>query len=265
MTEPDRHLGQTPIVPGESAPKLEYGRGHSRRRVQLTPEEQRRVLLWCVAVTTVVMLAWWFAMFWTRRPAIDYLCVCAFMPGFLASAWLVLGWQLLMLLRRYPQPHRLRLILVMLLTFFLSPYSLMRAGSDAFTVSVRYHLWRAGGADKVRASFNQWVAGQPVYDAGSGRKLLFAQATSEGDLAALPTTAFPPEVRYFHDRFPSRFGMTWRDVAYLDNVSVLTTTDIMIGPPGWEPEGGATLWGHVLGSRRKLADGIWVQFGMYRK
>lgn len=39
----------------------------------------------------------------------------------------------------------------------------------------------------------------------------------------------------------------------------------MIGPPGWQPQGGETLWDRITGSRRKLADGIWVQFGLYDK
>jgi len=40
-------------------------------------------------------------------------------------------------------------------------------------------------------------------------------------------TQLPAEVRYIHEQFPSRFGMTWKDVAHLDNLSVLTTTDIL--------------------------------------
>jgi len=244
---------------------LDYGRQRPRWRAEVTPQEQRRVLLWGVAVASIATLAWCFTMFWTRRPALDYFCVCAFIPWFLALAWLVLGWQLLALMRRHPQPRRLRLITITLLAFFLAPYSLLRAGSDMFTLSLRYHLWRAGGAEKVRGAFNQWVGGRPVYDASNGRKLLFGQVTAGGNIVRLPVTQLPPEVRYIHERFPSRFGITWNDVARLDNVSVFTTTDIMIGPPGWRPEGGATLWDHVTGNRRKLADGIWVSFGVYNK
>jgi hypothetical protein len=133
------------------------------------------------------------------------------------------------------------------------------------TLSLRYHLARAGGAEKVRAAFNQWVVSRPVFDASDGRKFLFAQAMPSGSVVPLPGGQYPAEVRYIHERFPSRFGMTWKDVAYLDNVSVLTTTDIMIGPPGWQPEGGVTVWHRIFGSRRKLADGIWVQFGTYNK
>jgi hypothetical protein len=228
-------------------------------------EEQRRSLAWCVAVAFLATLAWCLTMFWTRRPALDYFCIFGFMPLILAAVWVVLGWQMLAFMWRYPQSRRLRWIAVIVLAFLLAPYSLLRAGSDMFTLSLQYHLWRAGGADKVQAAFNQWVASQPVLDTSDGRKLLFGQATPDGSILRIPAAQYPPEVRYIHERFPSRFGMTWKDAAYLDNVSVLTTTDIMIGPPGWAPEGGVTAWHRIIGSRRKLADGIWVQFGTYNK
>jgi hypothetical protein len=197
----------------------------------------------------------------------DYFCVCAFLPMFFALTWLVLGWQLLTLLRRYPQPHRRLLIAVISLAFFLGPYSLMRAGSDMFTLSVRYHLWRAGGAAKVRAAFNQWVASQPPEAPGSDQKMLFAQLTPGGNIVRLPLAQLPPEVRYIHTHFPSRWGSgtAWKGVADLDNVYALTTTNILIGLPGWEPDGGETLWDRITGNRRKLADGIWVEFGLYDK
>lgn len=230
-----------------------------------TPEQQRRGLAWCVAVSVFATLAWCLAMFWTRRPALDYFCIFAFTPVVLAAVWVVLGWETLALVRRHPPPRRLRWMAVITLAFLLAPYSLLRAGSDMFTLSLRYHLGRAGGAEKVRAAFNQWVAGRPVFDRSNGRKMLFRQVTADGSIVRLTAAEQPPEVRYINARFPSRFGMTWDDVAYLDNVSVLTTTDIMIGPPGWEPEGGVTVWHRIAGSRRRIADGIWVQFGTYNK
>jgi hypothetical protein len=230
-----------------------------------TPEEQRRSLAWCFAIGLLATSAWCFTMFWTRRPALDYFCVFGFMPLILASVWVVLGWQMLALMRQCPPPRRLRWMALIILAFLLAPYSLLRAGSDMFTLSLRYHLGRAGGADNVRAAFNEWVANRPLYDPSNGRKLLFSEVTPERSIVPLPAAQYPPEVRYIHERFPSRFGMTWKDVAYIDNVSVLTTTDIMIGPPGWEPEGGVSVWHHATGSRRKLADGIWVQFGTYNK
>lgn len=229
-----------------------------------TPKEQRRSLAWCAGIALLATAAWCLTMFWTRRPALDYFCVCAFLPLILAAVWVVLGWQMLTLLRRHPQPRRLRWMAVTAIAFLLAPYSLLRAGSDMFTLSLRYHLWRAGGAEKVRAAFNHWVAGRPVFDP-SNRKFLFDELTADRNIVRLPVTQLSPEVRYMHERFPSRFGMTWKDVAYLDNVSVLTTTEIMIGPPGWEPEGGVTAWHRIIGSRRKVADGIWVQFGTYNK
>lgn len=265
MTEADPHAGQPPADSGQSLPKLEYGRQRTGWRAERTPEEQRRGLLWWVAITSLATFIWWFAMFWTRQPALDYFCVSAFLPLLFASIWLALGWQLLTLVRRYAQPHQLRLIAVILLAFFLAPYCPIRAGSDMFTLSVRYHLWRAGGAAKVRAAFNQWVASQPVDAPGDDQKMLFAQVKPGGNIVPLPVAQLPAEVRYIHRQFPSRFGMTSNDVAYLDNVSAFTTTDIMIGPPGWQPQGGETLWDRITGSRRKLADGIWVQFGLYDK
>jgi hypothetical protein len=269
MNEPDRHADPDQPLAGASTSqlKLEYAREHSARHRELTPEQERRFLLWCIAITFLAMVAWCFTMFWTRRPALDYFCVFAFTPMILATVWVILGWQLLSLIRRYPQPHRRRMIAVVILAFLLAPYSLIRAGADMFTLSVRYHLWRAGGADKVRIAFNQWVATRPEYDA-TGRKMLFDQltpGTGGGNIVRLPVTQFPPEVRYMHERFPSRFGTTWEDVAYLDNVTALTTTDIMIGPAGWEPDGDLSLWSQITGSRRKVADGIWIQFGVYNK
>ena len=125
-----------------------------------------------------------------------------------------------------------------------------------FALSVRYHLWRAGGAAKVRAEFNQWVA------ARSSSEFLFVNMPNG---APVPVTALPPAVRYMNDHFPSRFGVPWHGIAEVDNVVVLTTTNIMIGPPGWEPEGGVSIWDRLWGSRRKLADGIWLQVGSYSK
>jgi hypothetical protein len=244
---------------------LEYGRRRTDWWSERTPDEQRRILLWWVAVTAMATFAWLLAMFWTRRPALDYFCVCGFLPLLFGLIWPVLGWQLLTLARRYRQPHRHRLVAVILLAFFLGPYSLMRAGSDMFTLSVRYHLWRAGGAEKVRAAFNQWVASQPLYDPSNGRKLVFDQVKPGGNIVPLPVAQMPAEVRYIHRQFPTGLSMTWDDVAHLDSVSVLTTTDIMIGPPGWEPDGGEKILYRIVGSRRKLADGIWVQFGVYAK
>jgi len=265
MTKPDPHADQPLAATGESLPKLEYGRQRTGWRRELTPDERRRGLMWCVAVALLATFIWWFTLFWSRQPALDYFCVCVFLPLLFASVWLALGLQLFTLTWRYPQPHRLRLIAVILLAFFLAPYSLMRTGSDVFTPSVRYHLWRAGGAEKVRAAFNQWVASRPVDAPGDDKKLLFDQVKPGGNVVPLPVAQLPTEVRYVHEQIPSRFGMAWNDVAHLDNVSAFTTTDIMIGPPGWQPEGGETLWSRIIGNRRKLADGIWVEFGVYDK
>ena len=231
-------------------------------------DQQRRSLAWRFAINLLATLAWCGAMFWTRRPALDQFEICGFISLILAGLWAVLGWRMLTLMRRDPKPRRLRWVPAMAVAFLLAPYTFLRAGSDMFTLSLRYHLGRAGDAERVRAAFNQWVAAQPVSSMGS--KLLFDQVTPDGTtLVAIPAAQYPPEVRYIHERFPSRFGMTWKDkdvdVARLDNVTVLTTTDIMIGPPGWEPKGGLTAWHRVRGSRRKLADGIWVQFGTYDK
>ena len=222
-------------------------------------------MLRCVAIAGVATFVWCFALFWMRQPTLDYFCVCALIPYLLGFLWFGLAWQLLSLIRRHPQPYRRQLIAVIFLAFFLAPYTLIRAGNDMFTLSVRYHLWRAGGADKVRAAFNQWVAIQPVFDPSNGRKFIFARDTPSGNVVPLPAPQLPPEVRYMSERFPCRFGMTWKDVAYIDNVSALTTTDIIIGPPGWQPQGGETLWSEIIGTRRKLDDGIWVQFGVYAK
>ena len=86
-----------------------------------------------------------------------------------------------------------------------------------------------------------------------------------GNIVPLPSAQMPPEVRYIHEHFPTPLSRTWHDAAHLDNVYVLTTTDIMIGPPGWEPEGGDKLLYRIVGSRRKLGDGVWLQFGVYAK
>lgn len=220
-----------------------------------------------MAVGLMATLAWWLAMFWTGQPAIDSPFFFAFLPFVFFVIWPNLGWHLLRLTRRHPQPHRRRMTALILLAFFLGPYSMMRAGCDMFTLSVRYHLWRAGGAERVRAAFNQWVAAQPPEGPGSDQKMLFAQLKPGGNIVRFPAAQLPPEVRYIHKQFPSRFdfGAAWKNVAHLDNVYALTTTDILIGPPGWEPQGGETLWNRITGDRRKVADGIWVQFGLYDK
>lgn len=226
---------------------------------------ERRSLLVFFSIALFATTLWWATLFLLRRPAIDYLCICIGLPFFFAGLWSVIGWELLKMMRRFPEFRRRSVAALTLLAFLLAPYSLLRAGSDMFSLSVRYHLWRAGGADKVRNAFNQWVASRPFYDASNGRKLLFSDLKSGGSIERLSPTELPTEVRYINARFPSRFGMTWDDVAKLDNVYVLTTTDIMIGPPGWEPDGDLPLWRHLTGSRRQLADGIWIWFGTYDK
>lgn len=230
-----------------------------------TPEQQRRALTQAIAVVFLATLAWCFAMFWARVPALDYFCIFAVTPLFLATVWVILGARLLSLLWRYPHLRQARTIAVVAVAFLLAPYCLLRAGTDMFTLSLRYHVARAGGAEKVQAAFNHWVASRPVFEQGDGSRFLYLERTPDGRTVPLPAAQYPPEVRYIKERFPSRFGMSRNDVAYIDNVSVFTTTYIAIGPPGWEPEGGITLLDRVLGSRRKIADGIWVTFGTYNK
>jgi hypothetical protein len=75
----------------------------------------------------------------------------------------------------------------------------------------------------------------------------------------------PSEVRYIDQQFPSRFGMTRKEVAHLDNVRRFHHDRHHDRPARLATEGGATLWDHITGRRRKLADGIWVQFGVYAK
>lgn len=244
---------------------LDYrGRG-KEPGVELTPEEQRRLMLRCVGFALVATVAWCVAMFWTGRPALDYFCVCSAIPLLLAGLWVTFGWQLLTVVRRYPQLRRRWLTMLIGVCFVMAPYVLTRAGADMFTLSVRYHVWRAGGADRVRAAFNQWVAAQPAVGQQSDEKYLFDRWTASGDLVRLPVSQMPAEVRYIHEHFRSRFGISWKGVAHLDNVSALTTTDIMIGPPGWEPDGPETVWSRITGSRRKVGDGIWIGFGVYDK
>jgi hypothetical protein len=253
----------------EQAPSphpIEYGRQLPWWQRSLTADERRRYLLWSVAVAFAVTLLWCFGMFWTCRPGLDQFCVLGFMPLILAAVWVSLGRQMLKLRRRIPEAHRKRWLALILLAFFLAPYSLLRAGRDMFTLSVRYHLWRAGGAEKVRAEFNQWVAARPFLSPATEQKLLFDdRVPGSGTLAPVPVNQLPVGVRYMHEHFPSRFGMSCKGVAKLDNVTVLTTTTIMIGPPGWSPEGEIGVLGHVMGSRRRIADGVWVGFGVYSK
>lgn len=262
MTQPSLHPDQP--AAGESPRTLEYGRQPRQHWAELAPEEQRRVLLRLFAIAAVATLGWWFTLFWTRQPALGYFCVCAFLPGIFGMVWFGLGWQLLNLVRRGSQPKQRRLVGLMLFAFSLAPYSLMRAGSDMFTLSVRYHLWQAGGADKVRDAFNGWVASRPAFDPNGG-KWLFEEVNPAGNIVRVPVAQLPREVGYMLKRFPSRAGMTSKDVAYLDNVSVFTTTSIMIGPKGWQPDGGATVWNHLIGNRRQVGDGIWIGFGVYNK
>lgn len=233
-------------------------------RPVLIDARYRELLLLMVGML-IATVAWMIAMFLTRRPAIDDFCVLGFTPFILAILWFSLGWNLLTLMWQHRTPTRLWLIALVVMAFLLAPYSFFRAGRDMFSLSVRYHLWRAGGAEKVQSAFNQWVAAQPLVEKGNGEKDLFHQQKPDGSMEPISLEQMPAEVRYIHEKYPSRFGTSWNDVARIDNVTVLTMANILIGPPGWQPEGNVTFWDQLTGSRRKLADGIWVTFRTYDK
>jgi hypothetical protein len=246
-------------------PVLDYGRPRPPPRIALTPAQERRQLAWIVSVMLLLTFVWMFTMFLTRRPALDYFCVLAFTPLVLAMIWGVVGWLSFELLRRHPASHRRRLVSVGVVCFLLAAYTVPRAGKDMFTLSLRYHLWRAGGAENVRAAFIQWAPTHPDYDPKTGVRPLFLQKTARGNFVPIPSAQLPPLVTYIHERYPDRWGSAQNGVVRISYVYVLTTTDITIGPRGWRPNRRATFWEHVTGSRRQLADGIWLQFGMYDK
>ena len=231
----------------------------------LSPEQLRRTLLWSVGGAVAATIAWLLGMFFTCQPALDFLCICAFAPIVLAAVWVGLGLQLLTFVSRYPQRRRFLFWSLIVAAFLLPPYILMRAGGDMFTLSFRYHLWRAGGVAKVRAEFSQWLASRPSMSSQDDEKMMFHDVTPGRGTVLVPVGKLPASVRYLHDHFPSRFGISRNGVARLDNVTVFTTTYIMIGPPGWEPQGGASVWDHIVGRRHKVADGIWIDIGTYDK
>ena len=256
MDEPVEKCGRIRASP----PTLAYGR---RSRTTMTPEQERRFVLWFFGVTLTIWISWCVAMFLNCRPAIDYPFVLAFASPVLGAVWLALGWQVLTLTRRNPSERRFFFRSLMVACFLLAPYTLMRTGGDVFALSVRYHLRRAGGADKVRSEFNQWVAARA---ASRGGFLFYDVAPGGGAMVPVPAASLPPSVRYMDDHFPSRSGgMTWNGIARLDEVTAFTDTVIMIGPPAWEPDQGAGVIAHITGSRRKLADGIWLEIGTYDK
>jgi len=261
MTEPTAASGNALPDPGKKPP-LNYAPGALGRR-ELSPRQYRNVLLWMMGVALAATVAWWVAMFCTCQPNVGY-CVFFFTPLLLGAIWVSLAWQLLTFVRQYPQPRRRLFWAIIGVAFFLGPYNFFRAGGDMFELSVRFHLWRAGGAQKVQAQFNQWLARRPA--SGNHERQLFGDfPPAGGSYVPVPASKLPPAVRYMHRHFPSRLDMGSDDVANLDNVYVLTTTNIMIGPPGWEPQGGADWRDHVFGGHRKVADGIWVMIGMYDK
>jgi hypothetical protein len=259
MTEPTADSGNTPAGRGKTP--LHYAPGTLGRR-QLSPWQYRNVLLWFMGVALAGTVAWWVAMFCTCRPNVGD-CVFVFTPLVLGATWVSMGWQLATFVRKYPQPRRWVFRAIIGIAFLLGPYNFFRAGGDMFELSVRFHLWRAGGARKVQTEFNQWVASRPAD--GHGKQLFGDFPPTTGSYVPIPVTKLPPTVRYMHRHFPSRLDMASDDVADLDNVSVLTTTNILIGPPGWEPQGGADWRDHIFGGRRKVADGIWVMIGVYDK
>lgn len=244
---------------------LGYGRREGWWRRRETAEGARRGLVWCVGVAGVLTLGWWVAMFWSCRPGVDYFCVLGFMPLALAGVWGALGWMLVKFLREYPGLGRRGMLLLAVVAFVMAPYNYVRAGAHMFSLSVRYHLWRAGGAEKVRGEFNQWVAAQAAYEKSGGRKLLLGVGGPGGTVVAWPAVRMPGGVRYMRAQFPSRFGMTLRGAIDLDNVTFFTASDIWIGPPGWKLGTGVDFWSAVTGRRRRIADGIWVEIGTYAK
>jgi len=243
-----------------SPPTLNYGRRGSKSG---NPEQDRRFLLWFFGVMAGIWIAWCAAMFVKRGPAIDEPFPLAFASPLLGVCWFVLGGHFITLMRRNRTERRYCFRLLIIVCFCLAPYTMMRAGGDVFALSLRYHLWRAGGADRVRAEFNQWVATR----AAAGREWLFLDAPAGGgNLVPVPASSLPPAVRYIHEHFYSRFGGTmWNGAADLDDVTALTYTVIRIGPPGWEPDGGVGVIDSITGSRRRIADGIWLDVRTYDK
>lgn len=257
---------QDELVSNPAPVTLDYGR---QPKGQLTPEQQRRATSWWFGILLVCTVAYWSVMFWTCQPAVDQFCLGPFIPLALTALWAMLSWQMRKV-RRREEPARPRLWLALnLVALLLAPYSLLRADNDMFALGVRYRLWRAGGAAAVQNAFATWMASRPKEP--DGRFMLFVNVAPRagggrgGNYVPVPPAQYPPPVRYIHEHIRSRFGMGEAGVARLDNVAFPNTADVYIGPPGWEPPGETRWMEHVMGTRRKVADGIWIDVGIYSK
>jgi hypothetical protein len=258
MNDPDAKLDEPPL------PTLEYARRLPWWRSDLTPEQQRRHALWLIGIVTAATLAYWFGMFWTCRPALTLFCFGPIVPLMLAVTWAVLGAELLKLNRSFPPRRRRTWHALAAVALSIAPYTFLRADNDMFALGVRFRIRQAGGADKVRAEFNQWVASRPPVSPVD-QPFLFMDQAPGGRLVQIPQTRLPPSVQYIRQHIGCRFGFIRNGAAVLDNVAVPNTADVMIGPPGWTPAYAPSVLDHICGSHRKLADGIWIRVGKYNK
>ena len=247
------------------APVIDYDRMPRKKRVP-TPEEERRVLAISAAVLLGITVAYWAGLFWRCRPALELFCLGPFMPWILTIAWGWAGWNLLAATRRHPPEKRHRLwIAAGIAALLLAPYSLIRADNDMFALGVRYRIWEAGGTEQVRADMSQWIATRPARPGPIETKWLFTDYAPDGTGSRTPRSTMPASVAHLRDHIPWRFGSVLDDVAYFDGVSFPNTGKVTFGPPGWEPKGRISLWNHICGGRRKIADGIWIDVGFYNK
>lgn len=248
---------------------LGYARQPPVWRPDVTPERERRDARFMFTVLAGLTLFYWFSLFRNCTPSLELFCFGPFMSMILAVAWSVLGWEFVKVGRRdSPPPRRRRRRAWRLLTavaFLLAPYALLRADNDMFALGVRYRLLCAGGAAKVQTEFNGWVASRPAGRGPNNDGEYLFRSNQAGNIVPIPSSQLPPAVRYIHEHIYSRFGLIWDGAAVLDNVAGINTADVTIGPPGWRPKDEVSLWEHIRGTHRMVADGIWIRVGYYNK
>lgn len=242
-----------------------------------TPEEQRQQVKWLAGLVSAGTFAYWVGLFYECRPALDLFCVGPFMPWILTFAWASVGWYAASVARDSGQPSAVRRWawgLLSIAAWFLAAYSFARADNDVFSLAVRYRVAQAGGAEAIREEWTEWYLTLPPDggsnpdspDATRGTSMPFHNIPPGGGVVTLkPPSKVPPGLYKIRSALNAHRGGASENVLRISAVAFPNYYTVEIYASGHSPSRDPTLWQHISGGRREIADGIWVGVEFYDK